>query len=718
MPPRRLSDDELQSLVRDAIDAARDFVEAEVAPARIQAQSYYAGDCDLETEIGRSAVVATKVRDTIRAVKPVLMRVFLQTDKPVEFIPRSPQAVVAARQATAYASYVFTANNGFTLLSDAFDDALIAKVGVIKAYLDETPEVTVDEYSGLTPEYLPFFEGDPDLEVLEAEEGEDGTLDLRVAKTTRKGRIKLKGIAPENFFIDASATTLDDATCCGHAEPSVVGDVVAMGFDFDQVVELAGEDDDDDAERFERVGHEDEDDRPADPSLWPILFTEAYIRMDREGTGVPRLYKVLCAGEDHTILRDEGGELAIEPADMNPFAAFEANPLAHSFFGPSLAELLIADQDAATSLLRGLLDSIAFANNPRIAFDPNLVNTEDVMNGEIGGIIRTKGAPAGALQEITMGLAAQSTLPAIAYYDEQIRAKTGVMGAGMGMDADALQSQTKAGVNAAVQAAQAQSELIARHLAEGGMRQLFDKIAALARQHPDPDGMIRVDGEFVAVDPRSWTAPMDVITNVGLGTGRHEERLMALQQTLQVQTGILQTQGPDNPLVGISEFRATLADILALAGIHNADRHFKPMTPQIEQQLKMQRQQAAQGQPKPMDPAQAVIQGETIKAQQRMASDQAKLQAQMIEARADDDLERDKMRQGLFVELLKLGQKDSQQRMQADMAAPRAYGGATAAPQGQPMPQGEAQQPPPQRPPMAPQRPPMGQPMPGPRRPL
>ena len=51
---------------------------------------------DLESEDGRSRVVATKVRDTIRMVKPVLMRTFLQSDKPVEFVPRGPEDVAAA----------------------------------------------------------------------------------------------------------------------------------------------------------------------------------------------------------------------------------------------------------------------------------------------------------------------------------------------------------------------------------------------------------------------------------------------------------------------------------------------------------------------------------------------------------------------------------------------------------------------------------------------
>ncbi len=55
-------------------------------------------------EEGRSKVVATKCRDTVRAIMPALMRLFLQSDKPVEFIPDNPRTVQGAEQQTKYAA--------------------------------------------------------------------------------------------------------------------------------------------------------------------------------------------------------------------------------------------------------------------------------------------------------------------------------------------------------------------------------------------------------------------------------------------------------------------------------------------------------------------------------------------------------------------------------------------------------------------------------------
>ena len=667
MTPKQLSEDEIQNTVTSAVREAVDFVETEVSPDRIKAQKYFDGKSVVDFEEGRSRVVATKVRDTIRAIKPALMRVFLQSDKPVEFIPNTPQAVMGADQATKYAKYIFERNNGFRILSDVFHDALIKKVGVAKVYYDEVQHVEIDEYTDLTPEQLAFIENDPESEVLSQEETiiAEAVIDdmgmeiqprmasynLRVARTSTKGQIKIQSVAPEDFFVDRMAVSIDDCYVCGHTSEARVGDLVAMGFDFETVYNLGGAADGtvDDEEELARRGWDDTDDdeNAADPSMRKVQFTEAYMKMDIEGTGVPRLYKFICAGNDYEILD-------YELCDYIPFAIFEVDPEPHTFFGRSLAEIVTEDQDAATSLLRGLLDGLAMANNPRVMAVQNLVNMDDLLNNEIGGVVRVKDI--NALREFSIGNGATAALPALQFYDEAIRAKTGVTGAAMGMDADALQSQTAAGVNAAVQAASAVSELIARNLAEGGMRQMFRLIAQIARANPNPNEMMRLDGQFVPVDPRSWTNDLDLVTNVGLGNNRREDRIAALQMTMQTQMQIWQAYGPTNGIVSMTGIRNTLADILGMAGIHNADRYYNPMNPQIEQQLMAMAAQAAQGQQQqqPSDPNAAFLQAEQMKMSARVQADMAKTQLDAEKMRMDDDLERDRMAQDLAIKAAEL----------------------------------------------------------------
>jgi len=693
MQPKRMTEDEIQSTVYNAITEAVDFVETEISPDRIEAQLYFDGKTKIEFEEGRSSVVATKVRDTIRAIKPALMRVFLQSDKPVEFVPKTPQAVQPANQATKYAQYVFHRNDGFKILQDVFHDALIKKTGVAKVYYDETVDLEIDEYSNLTPDQFSLIENDPEIEIIEFEQtieaeavmDEAGMViqpeisyySVKVARENRRGQIKIDTIAPEDFFVDRMAESLEDCYVCGHASEARVGDLVNMGYDFETVYRLSGDGDStvDDEEELARRGWDDNDDNesPNDPSMRKVLFTEAYMRMDIEGTGVPKMYKFICAGTSYELLD-------YELCDYVPFAVFEVDPEPHTFFGRSLAEIITDDQDAATSMLRGLLDGIAMQNNPRVAAVTNLVNMDDLLNNEIGGIVRVKDI--NALREFAVGTGSTAVLPALQFFDETVRAKTGVTGAAMGMDADVLQSQTAAGVNAAVQAATAVSELIARNLAEGGMKQMFKLIAQIARQHPNPDEMIRIDGNFVVVDPRSWTSDLDVITNVGLGNNQREERIAALQMTLQMQMQIWQAYGPTNGLVTMTGIRNTLADILGMAGVHNADRYYNQMNPQIEQMLMMQAQQAAQGQQQQGDPNAAYMQTEAMKAQTRAQVDMQKAamehQRKLLEMANTDDLKRDEMAQQLLVDAAKiLGQYGTNvdvARIRAEQAAPRPYG--------------------------------------------
>lgn len=692
MQPKSMTEDEINSTVYNAVREAVDFVETEISPDRVKAQKYFDGASALDFEEGRSKVVATKVRDTIRAIKPALMRVFLQSERPAEFVPCSPQAVAGAEQATKYAQYVFDRNNGFNILNSVFHDALIKKTGIAKVYYDETVDLEIDEYSDLTPDQLRLIENDPEVQILSQEESilmeavidENGieiqpqmsSFSIRVARENSKGQIKIDTIAPEDFFVDRMATSIEDCYVCGHASEARVGDLVAMGYDFEQVYELSGDSDStvDDEEEMARRGWDDNDDNesPNDPSMRKVLFTEAYMRMDIEGTGVPKLYKFICAGSRYEVLD-------YELCDYMPFCVFEVDPEPHTFYGRSLAEIVIDDQDAATSMLRGLLDSIAMANNPRLAVVDNLVNIDDLLNNEIGGIVRVKDT--NALREFAIGTAANQALPAMQFYDEAIRAKTGVSGAAMGLDADALQSQTATGVNAAVQAATAVSELIARTLAEGGMRQMFKLIAAIARQHPNENEMMRIDGQFVPVDPRSWTNDLDIVANVGLGTGKHEERIVALNGTLQMQMQIWQAYGPSNGMVTMTGIRNTIADLLRLQGIYNADRYYNQMNPQIEQQLMMQAAQQAQATQQQADPNAAFMQTEAMKAQTRAQVDMQKAamehQRKLMEMAQSDDFKRDEMAQDLLVQAAKiLGQYGTNvdvARVKAEQNAPRQY---------------------------------------------
>jgi len=262
---------------------------------------------------------------------------------------------------------------------------------------------------------------------------------------------------------------------------------------------------------------------------------------------------------------------------------------------------------------------------------------------------------AGMLQDISVPFVAAQTLPAIQYMDQTIEAKTGVSRAAMGLDPDALQNTTATAAQLTAQGGAAQIEVMARNLAEGGMRRLFKLMLNLYVENSPEPQLMRMNGQFVPVDPRVWNTAMDVSVNVGLGTGKEEQKAAAYQQALQMQMQIWQAYGPTNGLVTMTSIRNTLADMLALSGIRNADRYFNPMDPQTEMMLIQQAQAARQGQPDPnMAIAQAQVQAEQIRAQSKAQTDMLKAQIDAQKAIAQDDRERDKMDQELILSAAKI----------------------------------------------------------------
>ena len=135
-----MTDDDVQNIASDAVSNAISFIESEISEDRIKSQRYFEGEVDIGQEEGRSRIVSTKVRDTIRAIKPSLMRVFLSSENPVEFIPTDQNDVKNAEQATKYVNYRFSELNGYTILSDVIHDALVKKTGVLKVWWEDNTD--------------------------------------------------------------------------------------------------------------------------------------------------------------------------------------------------------------------------------------------------------------------------------------------------------------------------------------------------------------------------------------------------------------------------------------------------------------------------------------------------------------------------------------------------------------------------------------------------
>jgi len=582
-----MSEEQLQGVISAEIYDAISFIDDDIGGNRALATEYYYGQAFGDEEEGRSQVVSMDVRDTVQGILPSLMRIFFGPERVVEFTPQGPEDVQNAEQATDYVDFIFKRDNpGFKILHSAFKDALVRKVGIVKYWWDESVEVKAESFSMLDEQSMMLLTENPDVEISAVREypfpGTEPMVDaqgipppmmydVEIKRRIKTGKVKIEALPPEEFLIDRRAKSIDEATFVGHRTMKTVSDLVAMGYDYDEMVEVAGNGNDFDNNQeyqarnpFAVISTANN----GDPSSKSVLYIEGYLKVDFDGDGIAEMRRICTVGTGNKVLRNE-------IVDDRQFADFCPDPEPHTFFGMCPADVVMDIQRIKSNVQRGILDSLAQAIHPRTAIVEGQANMEDVLNTEVGAVIRMR-AP-GMVQPFTTPFVGQAAFPMLDYLDDIKQTRTGISKAAAGLDADALQSTTKAAVSATVNAAHQHIEMIARIFAETGLRKLFTGILKLVVENQDRARMVRLRNTFVPIDPRSWDSNMDVTVNVGVGDGTIEDRINILNQVAMRQEMLIKETGPNNPVVTIPQYTNTLTKMLQLAGIKDSQNYFNQL---------------------------------------------------------------------------------------------------------------------------------------------
>lgn len=563
--------DDLKSHVLGCSREAETWIDSEIAPAREKATRYYKGEKFGNEEDGKSQIVLTEVRDSVLSILPHIMRVFFSGTKAVEFVPTGPEDIQAAEQATDYVNYIVQKDNpGFEVLYAAFKDALVRKTGVVKWWWDTSWCITTHEFSGLSEMAFIALLNEPGVELVSSSQEVDAmgapTISCTIKRKKKKQKTCIAAVPPEEFLLDKNARSVDDAYYVEHRCEKTPSDLIAMGYDRDVIDGLgtAPSDLNFNAEKRAR--------NPA--SQWGsnhgkyVMYRECWTHYDMDGDGIAELLRVCIANNEL---------LYWEPTDEIPFATFCPDPEPHTFFGQSEADKTMDLQLIKSQLMRLTLDSAVQDIHRRTWFVEGQVNTSDVLNKEMGATIRVR-AP-GMIGELGGDFIGNQMLPIMGYVDAIKEQRTGQSKASQGLDADALQSTTRAAVAATVSAAAARQEMVARIFAETGMKRLFRGILRLITRHQDQPRVVRLRNEWVPMDPRAWDADMDVSVNVAIGAGSNEDRINFLNMIAQKQEAILQLAGMDNPLVSPVNLYNTYGKILELQGFKDQQTFFTdPMT--------------------------------------------------------------------------------------------------------------------------------------------
>lgn len=641
-----MTDEQLQNIVMGEIDDAQAYIDDIVSPERATAGQYYKGEPFGNEEEGRSQVVSMDVRDTVQAIMPSIMRVFFGSSSVVEFAPNGPEDVANAEQATDYVNYCLTRDNNLFFHAYAmFKDALIRKNGFGKVWWDEKETVKTYEIEGIDENAYSVLMSDPTVELreVEVEYGETEAMtpegivtviqtpvySATVVRKTTEGRLNMQALPPEELLIDRRAKSMKDFSFIGHRRYMTVSELVQMGYEQDEVETLGFETQDDfegNEEAFYRnpqatilgAGRTDVASRK-------VLYIEGYIYVDMDGDGIAELRKVCVGGTAFKLLHQEA-------VDDHPFFDFCPDPEPHTFFGMSIADVVMDIQRIKSSIMRNTLDSLAQSIYPRMGVVEGQASIEDVLNTEVGGIIRMKSP--GAVQPFITPNVSQAAFPMLEYMDQVKESRTGINKASAGLDANALSGATATAVNATVTAAQQHIELICRMFAETGFKTLMDKSLKLLVKHQDKPRMVRLRNEFVPIDPRVWDADMDVIVNVALGTGSDEQKMGFLNVIAQKQEMILQQLGPmNNPLVSLGGYYNTLEQMLAIAGFKDVSQFF----------TNPQNFQPPAPTPPPPSPEAILAQVQAQSIQADIQKKAAELELQREDMLLKDDRERDKL---------------------------------------------------------------------------
>jgi hypothetical protein len=595
----KITDDKLRGIINSEINNAIGFMGSNLTSQRKKSMEYYMGE-KLGTEIdGRSQVVSTDVADTIETILPNLLRIFTASDQVVKCEPVKSEDVPLADQATNYINYIFNKDNpGFTILYTWFKDALVEKNGIVKVYWDDSTSVEQETYENLNDQEYQLLLDDENVEIVEEESFLDEKMKAAmnllaqqaeaqgqvveeepdpmlhnciIKRTSRGGKVKVENVPPEEFLIQRTAKSIEDATFVAHRVMKTRSDLIEMGFDREVVENLPTSNNILlNNERLTRLSDIDQTplNEGSEDATQDIEIYECYVKTDYDGDGVAELRKVIVAGESgYEILENM-------PCDNIPFCSLTPIIMPHRFYGRSVAELVEDVQLVKSTVMRQLLDNMYLTNNNRVAIMDGMVNLDDLLTSRPGGVVRTKQPPSQVMLPMQSQTISQQAFPLLEYLDTIRETRTGITRYNQGLDADSL-NKTATGVNAIMTQSQMRMELIARVFAETGIKDLFRRIFELTCKYQDKERIVELNNQFIPVKPTEWRNKFNISIVVGLGSGSKEQQIVMLNNILERQLQAFQLQGNrEYPMVSLKNIYNSLSKIIENAGLKNTENYF------------------------------------------------------------------------------------------------------------------------------------------------
>jgi hypothetical protein len=552
-----VTDDELKSLVSQAINSAALYYDSELSSERQNVLEYYQGVKPKPAHSGNSKYVSMDVFDAVESLKAVLLETFSAGNRIVSFDPQTADDVENMRIATEYADYVVhRQNDSYNIFSQLIHDGLIARSGIVKIWWEECIEEQVEEFSNLSMDEVQMLASMDDVKEVRIEQDEDtGLVEGELTRMVDKGQVRYINVPPEEFLITSTSATIDAAPLVAHRTRKTKSELIEEGYDEKLVkglptdsgneLELNGEK----QARFLDIGASTiGNDDSLQEQTSGILVYEAYLRIDMDGSGVAKLWKVIFANE--TILDKE-------QVDRKPFLHYTPIPTPHAFYGSNYAARVIPTQNARTVLVRGILDHTVTTNNPRMAVVKGaLTNPKELLENRVGGLVNIT-RPDGIFPLPQPGLN-PFVFQTIQMLDDDKEEVTGVSKLSQGLNKDAISKQNSAGmVENLVTLSQQREKIMARNFANQFIRPLYLEVYRLVLANEKKEKVVRVAGDFVRIDPQEWDEEVTCTVELHLGyadQGREAQKVLAALGMLGQDPAIARMMTDDNKYYAATQF--------------------------------------------------------------------------------------------------------------------------------------------------------------------
>ena len=560
-------------VVKTDIQNAKSASDAEKAK-RTRFYSLYRarGDEGKSERKNRSEFTSSDVMNCIEWIMPDMMKAFAGNRKVIAVIPRGAEDVKKAEKIEKLLNWQFMHQcQGFLTLQAWIKAGLVYGISHIKTGWDEQyarkgfaqPEV-------IEPEFMRMMEDDSIeslsyLDVYEAPAAPQqaqgmpnaaaygvspAQIEMMRVYTDVQGEQKIKiysgpkleVIAPEDFLIDPEAKDVDSARFVIHRVVRTISYLREKERDgvysnIDRVVKLSSDGDDSeydsteesarllDSAAYSAMSYSGEGEAQQIGRRRVDVF-EWWGELDVEGDGRTDSYLVVMCKD--TIIRMERNPYA---HGKSPFVDLLPIPDIFSYEGIGYAELAGPHQEVKTAVIKQMLDNASFTNNQMWEVDETAgVDVDALANPFPGKVVFTNRL--GGFKAITPAQLDGSSYNLIEFAQGQLEQLTGVTRYNQGLDSKSL-NKTATGISAIMDASNKRKELIARTIAETGLRKLFMKMLQLDQQFVDQNIVIRLFNEPLEISPDDLAGNFDVSVDIGSSVTDDDTQVQQLYTVLQ-----------------------------------------------------------------------------------------------------------------------------------------------------------------------------------------